>query len=108
MNLIGSLARKRSQWWRYGFAVLTVAIALLVKLLLQALIQHESPFLLFFAAVLVSARYGGMVAGLLATFLSALFCLLYAALSSFYIPPIRLSPSTGGKTYGCCCSWEKG
>ncbi len=84
MNLIGSLARKRSQWWRYGFAVLTVAIALLVKLLLQALIQHESPFLLFFAAVLVSVRYGGMVAGLLATFLSALcsaFFFLYPTYS---------------------------
>jgi len=84
MNLIGSLARKRSRWWRYGFAVLTVAIALLLKLLLQAVIHNESPFLLFFAAVLVSARYGGMAAGLLATILSALLS------DFFFLYPVHL------------------
>jgi PAS domain S-box-containing protein len=62
----------RYQWRRYGVAVLTVAIAFLLKLLLNFVITHESPFLVFFGAVLVSARYGGMGAGLLATFLSAL------------------------------------
>lgn len=66
------LPPSRYQWRRYGVAVLAVAIALLVKLLLNSVIDQESPFLIFFAAVLVSSRYGGMGAGVLATFLAAL------------------------------------
>ena len=61
----------RSRRRRYGVAVLAVAIALLLKLLLVPLIQEESPFLLFFAAVMVSAWYGGLGPGLLATALAA-------------------------------------
>ena len=57
---------------RYGVAVLAVAIALLIKLLLASLIAEESPFLLFFAAIIASALYGGMEAGVLATVLAAL------------------------------------
>ncbi|MBW4640197.1 MAG: PAS domain S-box protein [Gloeocapsa sp. UFS-A4-WI-NPMV-4B04] len=62
----------RSQWRRYSVAVLAVASALVVKLLLNSVIEQESPFLIFFAPVLVSALYGGMRAGLLATFLATL------------------------------------
>lgn len=62
----------RSRLQRYGFAVLAVAIALLVKLLLAPLIQEESPFLLFFAPLVVSAWYGGLGPGLLATVLAGL------------------------------------
>jgi len=62
----------RSRLQRYGFAVLAVAIALLVKLLLAPLIQEESPFLLFFAPLVVSAWYGGLGPGLLATVLASL------------------------------------
>jgi len=57
---------------RYGFAVLAVMLMLLLKLLLAPLIAHESPFLLFFGAVMVSAWYGGLGPGLLATILAAL------------------------------------
>lgn len=57
---------------RYRLAALTVAIALLMKLLLAPLITEESPFLVSFAAVMVSARYGGMGPGLLAITLAAL------------------------------------
>ena len=38
---------------RYGVAVVSVMLTLLLKLLLEPLICTESPFLLFFAAVMV-------------------------------------------------------
>jgi K+-sensing histidine kinase KdpD len=56
----------------YGIAVLTVGLALLFKLLLDPLIEEESPFLLFFGAVLVAASFGGLGPGLLATVLAVL------------------------------------
>ena len=72
MNYIRSFYKKVFLWRHYGFAILTVAIALVVRLLLNPLIKQESPFLLFFAAVLWSAWYGGIRAGVLATTASAL------------------------------------
>ncbi|MCG3117393.1 MAG: ATP-binding protein [Candidatus Manganitrophus sp. SA1] len=57
---------------RYGMGVLTVAFILLLKLLIDPFIREESPFLLFLIAVMVSAWYGGLGPGLLATVLSAL------------------------------------
>ena len=65
----------------YGIAVLTIALALLLKLLLDHLIQPESMLLLFFAAVVVSAYCGGWKSGVLATGLAALSS-LYFLLSS--------------------------
>lgn len=61
----------RSQLLHYGVATLAVAQVLLIKLLAPQ-IGKETPFLLFFTAVMVSAGYGGTVAGLLATVLVAL------------------------------------
>jgi PAS domain S-box-containing protein len=57
---------------RYGVAVGAAAFALLLKLALHSLIGTESPFLLCFAAVTVSAWYGGLGPGLLTTALTAL------------------------------------
>lgn len=57
---------------RYGMGILTVAVILLLKLLIDPFIREESPFLLFLIAVMVSAWYGGLGPGLLATVLSAL------------------------------------
>lgn len=57
-NLLGGLDKKPSDWWRISVAVLAPAIALLIKLLLAP-------------AVLVSDRYGGIRAGLLASVLPA-------------------------------------
>jgi K+-sensing histidine kinase KdpD len=57
---------------RYSFAVLTVAAALMLKLVFDPLIGKETPFLLFFGAVIASAWYGGMGPGLVATALAAL------------------------------------
>jgi PAS domain S-box-containing protein len=57
----------------YGVTVLAVVLAMLLMLLLNHWVaMAQSPFLMFFGAVMVSAWYGGMGAGLFATFLSAL------------------------------------
>ena len=57
---------------RYGVAAAAVGLALLIKLLLDPLIEQDSPFLLFFSAVMVAALLGGLGAGLAATALAAL------------------------------------
>jgi len=74
---------KRAGWMRYGFAVLVVAATVLLKLVLARTIEGETPFLLLFFAVLVSAWRGGAGPGLLATGLATL------AASYFFIPPIN-------------------
>lgn len=65
----------------YAVALLAVGSALLLTLLLQPLLK-STIFLLFFAAVAVSACYGGMEAGLLATALCSL------AASYFFLEPV--------------------
>jgi PAS domain-containing protein len=52
---------------RYGVAVLAVGVAFAIKLLLDPLIVQETPFLLIFGAIMISAWYGGLGPGLLAT-----------------------------------------
>jgi PAS domain S-box-containing protein len=64
----------------YTVALLAVSAALLLTLLLQPLLQ-PTIFLLFFAAVAVSAWYGGLKPGLLATGLSVL------TVSYFFLHP---------------------
>lgn len=72
MSYVSGLPKKRFPVRRYSIAVFAVAIALWVKLLLSlAFEQDESSFLLFFVAILASARYGGMRSGFLATALAA-------------------------------------
>jgi PAS domain S-box-containing protein len=74
---------------RYGTSVLAVALALLLTLLLKPLLEHGI-FVLFLPAVMVSAWYGGLGPGLLATLLSALsidYFLLFL--------PGRLTPGWG-------------
>jgi PAS domain S-box-containing protein len=57
----------------YWVAILAVTLAsMLIKLLNPFLDITETPFILFFGAVAVSAWYGGFATGLLATFLSAI------------------------------------
>ncbi|HWI44581.1 MAG TPA: DUF4118 domain-containing protein, partial [Rubrobacter sp.] len=57
---------------RYGVAMLAVGAALGIKLLLDPLTVQDTPFLLVFSAIIVSAWYGGLGPGLLATAISAL------------------------------------
>ncbi|MEH2412614.1 hybrid sensor histidine kinase/response regulator [Nostoc sp.] len=66
---------------RYAVGLLAVGSGLLLTLLLQPLLE-PTIFLLFFAAVAVSAWYSGMEAGLLATALSTL------AVSYFFLEPV--------------------
>ena len=62
----------RSQKLRYSVAVLAVLLALGLMLWLDPWLgMTQSPFLMFFGAVMVSGWYGGMKPGVLATFLSA-------------------------------------
>jgi PAS domain S-box-containing protein len=73
---------ERSPLLRYGFVFLAVALALLVSWLLEPVVSR-TPFALFYAAVMLSAWYGGLRHGLLATILSA------AAGAYFFLPPAR-------------------
>jgi PAS domain S-box-containing protein len=57
--------------WRYGVAIVSVTLALLLTLILHSLL-HPSIFSLFYPAVLISALRGGNGPGLLATGLSIL------------------------------------
>ncbi len=57
---------------RYGVAALAVGVALGIKLLLDPLTVQDTPFLLVFGAIIVSAWYGGLGPGLMATAVSAL------------------------------------
>lgn len=71
----------RSRILRYGVAALAVGVALLLKLILETVIVQEAPFLLVFAAVMVSAWYGGLGPGLAATALAGLVTDYY------FLPP---------------------
>src|SRR5262245_49869763 len=53
-------------------AVGTATLALLLTLLMRPLIS-QTPFALFFLAVIASAWYGGLLAGLVSTALSIVF-----------------------------------
>jgi diguanylate cyclase (GGDEF)-like protein len=66
--------------WRYGLALSLSALALLLALLLWPLME-SSIFFLLVGAVAISAVYGGLGPGLVATFLSAL------ASAYFFVPP---------------------
>ncbi len=68
---------------RYGVAVIAVAVALGLKLLIDPLITQDTPFLLVFAAVMVSAWFGGLGPGVLATGLAALIT------DYFFLYPVK-------------------
>jgi signal transduction histidine kinase len=63
----------RPAWLRYSVAVGVTAGTLALKLLLVPLVTRDEPVLLFFAAVMVSAAFGGLGPGLLATALGMIF-----------------------------------
>jgi C4-dicarboxylate-specific signal transduction histidine kinase len=64
--------------WRYGLAVISVAAALVLTILLE---QYTDITPLFYAAIVVSAWFGGMGPGLLAVVLSEL------AIDYYLVPP---------------------
>ena len=68
--------------WRYGFAVVAALVALLLRLALAPILGEQSPFMLFWAAIIGSSLYGGLGPGLVATALTA------ALGAYFLLPPI--------------------
>ncbi|MCP9496305.1 MAG: PAS domain S-box protein [Pyrinomonadaceae bacterium MAG19_C2-C3] len=68
---------------RYGCALLSVALIIICRSLLQPVLVEQAPLLLFTLAVMTSAWYGGLGPGLLATSLST-FAGVY-----FFIEPIH-------------------
>jgi PAS domain S-box-containing protein len=79
------------QLQRYGIAVLAVAQALLLTLLLDPQLKQQISPLLFVVVVMVSAGYGGLGPGLLAT------CLTTLATAYLLISP----------TFTLVTSWDK-
>lgn len=77
-----------------GIAFLSVSFATAIKSAIAPLIFRESPFLVYFAAIMVSAWFGGKKAGLMAT-LGAGLVSSYLFLSPLY-PLIESSP---GQTF---------
>jgi K+-sensing histidine kinase KdpD len=73
----------------YALAVLLSGLALALTLLLEPLMER-SIFLLFIAAIVVSALYGGLGPGLVAVFLST------SASGLFFVPPL----------YTCWWAWS--
>ncbi len=65
------LEQSHSPIRRYSFAVATVVLSLVLKLWIFSEIMTNNPFLLFSATVAVSAWYGGIQSGFLATLLAA-------------------------------------
>src|ERR1700746_3786348 len=68
--------------WGYATAIVSVAAALTVSRL-PAVHLQDAPVSLFLCAVLLSAWFGGIGTGLLATLLSAL------AFNYYFLPPIH-------------------
>lgn len=68
----------------YGIAVLSVATSLLLMVILDPIANvSKTPFLLFFGAVVVASRWGGIGCGLLTTVLAALVS------NYFFIIPVH-------------------
>jgi PAS domain S-box-containing protein len=67
----------------YGFALLAFLIAVLLRLGIDPWLGKSVPYLLFFPAIIVAARYGGFGPGVLVTALSA------ATAVFRYLEPLR-------------------
>jgi len=82
---------KPNQVGHYILAVLSVAAAVALKLAFFSVIGSETPFLLLFLAILISAWVGGAGPGVLATILSATAAAYY-----FVSPPFSLRIGRNG------------
>jgi PAS domain S-box-containing protein len=89
------MSKLKREMWNYTVAIALVLVALLLLLILDPFIQMaQTSYLLFFAAVLGSAWYGGRKAGVLATLTSVLLA------NYFFIEPrysLDLSLANGVK-----------
>jgi signal transduction histidine kinase len=64
-------ARTPRRFMTFGAAILLVAAALGLRVIWWPVLQNDSPFLFFFAALALAAWYGGSLPGILATGLGA-------------------------------------
>ena len=71
----------RSPLLRYGVAVAAVALATVIKMALDPILGHDSPFLLFFGAIVLAAWFGGVEPAIVAT-VASVFVTAY-----FFFPP---------------------
>ena len=69
-----SFSNRSGDSWivRYGFAVIVVALATVIRIVLRPIIPIGFPFLTFFLAVMLAAWQGGLGPGLFASVLSTL------------------------------------
>ncbi|MCW3053886.1 MAG: uncharacterized protein JWN14_3056 [Chthonomonadales bacterium] len=92
---------QRLSWKTYAIALLVSLITVGIKLFLDRYIGNAYPFLLLLPAILVSAWYGGLGPGLLATALTAL------AGDYLFLPPSRslvLSGSNAVRVFAYVCA----
>jgi len=64
--------RSRRILRRYGFAVLFVMVAFAIRYAMTPVLGEELPFMLFIAAALIAAWYGGAASGIVALLLGLL------------------------------------
>ncbi len=87
MSVANQWQKKRPWLLCYGLAVVTAFMSLIIHWLLVPFIGLAGPFLLFAPAIMLSAWYGGLGPGLLATGVSCLLAnyFLIAPINSFLI-----------------------
>ncbi len=76
-----SLTNTYSAFTRYALAVLSSALAIVLKLGLRPLMGNEAPYLFVLPAVIVSAWFGGIGPAIVATLMTAM------AINYFFLPP---------------------
>jgi signal transduction histidine kinase len=95
LNQLLSRMHSESVVRRYGLAVAIVGTIIFFRLLLQRVLGQEVPFLMLFVAVLLSAGFGGLGPGLLATLLGAMatIVLVLSPRHTFYLDRADLLPT---------------
>jgi PAS domain S-box-containing protein len=68
---------KHRAWRNLLIALLTVAVAAVVRIAFLQVLGLRTPFVIFYPAVMIAAIYGGLLPGMLASFLSALIADYY-------------------------------
>jgi signal transduction histidine kinase len=63
---------RKSHILTFGVAIISVMVAIMMRILWRPLLDIDSPFLFFFSALALAAWYGGLYPGILSTLLGAL------------------------------------
>ena len=82
MLLFGNNHQASNYFARYALPIIAVVLALQATWLVAPFVSLLPPFLTFFAAILVTAWYGGFLSAVLATVLSSL------VIEFYFIPPV--------------------